>query len=1009
MAGWNSTICNCDPYHQRCRACDIFWSNIRADFSPYMASSSSSADAPAKTPAQIMQEQHEAAAAADHHATVEDTIDEEDIEHPPPPHTDGPTPATNGTMSAKAAGKQKATETLGVLDTQDEEAFPSLGPAPKPAPRAGGWGANSAVKSPKPNGTSSRPTSSGVPTPSSTPGIRTPTTNVRGGVNLPGRFRDQFEIDNRDLDKSKTTKKVLDDAKKKFNVLVSTKPVGFASRTAFIAEGIKQRSVTEALMYISKEITVDKTETLDIPTAVSSQIIGRGGANIKKLEAQFNVRIQIDKDSKTAGPDMAIVVIKGHAAGVRQVYEQISNQAKALQPKVDLPVRDIPPELFPFLAGTHGPRIQKMQQDRDLQIDIPDFFRRQQTPPTRDEGGPLFSPHGNSYISISGDQAAARQAQQELMRLAQQLQEQLILEELTAELILHPYIVGDRGMDPLEFLEQTGCAVILPPHHHDTEEIHIIGPRDRISRGTDLANELMSKKHNRAVDLQKQFQDAPQGHERHSRALAQYLQRKAIEREFMNSHNAEVLFPRHASAPPSWNVMTDDPTKAMAARNELAKIAQAYPTSRLQLVEIDPFFHPHLDQLHADPFQEMGVHMIVPDNGEDAVVLVYEGPTSDSPFAFPRTKPTPSEIKEFEKALQEAEARLMASIPHQGISQAELNVPRKHQDRVRKFTNNYPKPTRENSFPVQVDFGGRQKRNDQVILRGPEESDIDALQKAIEQFLIEVEEDEKERSHTTTFEFPVKFNKNLIGKGGQNINALREKHDVDIDTRESGKVKIQGPPKKAEACKAEILKTLKQWEDEVNYVIKIEPKYHGMLVGRNGENLKRLQTNTGNTVRIDFPRVSKAADDASVADTASEVGGSRQAADEVRIRGPRAKADQVRSELLDLKAYMEETSFTASVSVDSKQVGSLIGRGGIEVEKLRADTGAQIDVPKDKSGPRAAIQIKGTKQQVDKAKAELLKRAKAYDSIVTQTVDVDRKHHRTLIGQGGESVPMFED
>ncbi|RMZ88902.1 hypothetical protein DV736_g3866, partial [Chaetothyriales sp. CBS 134916] len=971
---------------------------------------SSAADAPADSPAQQLLHAHqalEAKKANDHHVTIEDAVDEDDIQHPPPAHpppTEATVPATNGTISAKAAGKQKATEKLGVLDTQDEEAFPSLAPAPKPALRTSGWGANSAVKSPKPNGTSSRPASSGIQTPSSAPGAQTPVLASRGIVNLPGRYRDSFDIDNRDIDKSKSMRKVLDDAKKKYNVVITSQSTSLPGRTAFVAEGTKQQSVTEALMYISKELTVDKIETLNIPVSVSSQIIGRGGANIKKLEAQFNVRIQIDKEAKTAGPDMATVVIKGHSAGVRQVYEQISNQARALQPTVDIPVRDIPPEIYPFLAGPHNDQVQKLQQDRDLQIHIPEFYRRQQIAPTREEGGPLFVPHGNSHIHISGDQAAARQAQLDLQLIAQQIQDQLVLEELTAEQILHPYIVGDRGVDPLDFSARTGCAIVLPPDHHDTDEVHVIGPRDRIQDGIDYATELMSKKHNRAIDLQKQFQDAPQGHGRHSRALARYLQHKAIDHELMNSHGAEIMFPRHTSSAPAWNVIHDDPTRALAARNELHKIAQAYPTSRIQLVEIDPFFHPHLQLLHADSFQNLGVHMIIPDNGEDAVVLVYEGPISDTPFTFPRTRPTPSDIQKFESALQEAEAQLKASIPHQGISQTQLHVPRKHHDRVRKFTNSYPRPARENSFPVQVDFGDNHTRDEQIFLRGPDGADIADLRIAIEQFLLDVEEEEKERSYTTTFEFPSKFNKNLIGKGGQNINSLREKHDVDIDTRENGKVRIQGPPKKAEACKAEILKTLKQWEDEVSYIIKIDPKYHGMLVGRNGENLRRLQTSTNNLVHIDFPRVSKVTDDVSVGDTASEVGGSRQAADEIKIRGPKAKADQVRSELLDLKAYLEENSYTASVSVDSKQIGSLIGRGGQEMEKLRVDTGAQIEVPKGDNGPRTTIQLKGTKQQVDNAKAELQKRARAFDSIVIKTINVDRKHHKTLIGQAGQNI-----
>ncbi|RMZ83308.1 hypothetical protein DV738_g1161, partial [Chaetothyriales sp. CBS 135597] len=975
---------------------------------------SSSVDAPVDSPAQQLLHEHEALEAKkanDHHVTVEDAVDEDDIQHPPPTHTlptEATPPAANGTLSAKAAGKQKVADKPGVPDTQDEEAFPSLAPAPKPALRSTGWGANSAVKAAKPNGASSKTGTSNAqtanPPPSSAPRAHPPVLSSWGTVNLPGRYRDSFEIDNRDIDRSKTVRKVLEDAKKKYNVVITTQSTGLPGRTAFVAEGTKQQSVTEALMYISKELTVDKTETLNIPVSVSSQIIGRGGANIKKLESQFNVRIQIDKDAKTTDPDTATVVIKGHSAGVRQVYEQISNQAKALQPTVDLPVRDIPPELFPFLAGPHNSQVQKLQQDRDLQIHIPDFYRRQQTPPTREEGGPLFIPHGNSHIHIFGDQAAARQAQADLQLLARQIQEQLVLEELAAEQILHPYIVGDRGVDPLEFSARTGCAIVLPPDHHDSDEVHIIGPRDRIQDGIDYATELMSKKHNRAIDLQKQFQDAPQGHSRHSRALAQYLQRKAIDREFRHSHGAEIMFPSHASSAPAWNVIHDDPTKALAARNELHKIAQAYPTPRIQLVEVDPFFHPHLQALHENSFQNLGVHMIVPDSGEDAVVLVYEGPRSDSPFSFPRTRPTPSDIQNFERALQQAEAQLKASIPHQGISQSQIHVPQKHYDRVRKFADSYPKPARPNSFPVQVDFGDHYARDDQIFLRGPESSDIADLQKAIEKFLLEVEEEEKERSYTTSFDFPSKFNKNLIGKGGQNINSLREKHDVDIDTRENGKVKIQGPPKKAEACKAEILKTLRQWEDEVNYVIKIDPKYHGMLVGRNGENLRRLQTNTNNLVRIDFPRISKAADDASVGDNASEAGGPRQAVDEIKIRGPKAKADQVRSELLDLKAYLEENSYTATVSVDSKQIGSLIGRGGQEMEKLRVDTGAQIDIPKGDNGPRTTIQLKGTKQQVEKAKAELQKRAREFDSIVVKTINVDRKHHKTLIGQAGQNI-----
>ncbi len=990
----------------------------------------------AKTQAQAMQELHEAAET--HRPTVEDVVDEDDIEHPPPPHTDtkekepAPTPSS-GAMSAKAAGKQKATEKLGVLDTQDEEAFPSLGPAPKPtaAPPShlSGWAA-SASKASKTNGAASatsRPTSSGVPTPSSTPGVMTPTSATAGpraGVALPGRYVDSFEIGHGELDKNKTLKKVLDDVKKKYNVLVTTKSTNFGNSIAFIAEGPKAR-VTEALMYISKELTVETQVKLEIPSSVSAQIIGRAGTNIKKLETQFNVKIRIERDRREASgtDDMRtdVVEIRGHAAQVRQVEAHIASQAKSLQPKVDVPVRSIPPEFYPFLAGRHGQRMQQMQNDHDLQIQIPDYYTWQQQPPPRAgtvNQGPRFTPHGGPHITVSGDQAKARQVQHELERLAEQLEQELALEELACEQILHPYIVGDRGMDPLKFMERTGCAIVVPPPRHDTEDIHIIGPRDRLGHGRNLAEELMSRKHNRVVDLNKQYQDAPQGAERHSRALAQYLQRKAIQREFENSYSAEIIFPTSIAASPSWNIITDDPQKALSARNELSKITQAYPTNRLRLVEIDPFFHPHLEQLHADQMQNnLGVHMIVPDSGEDPVVLVYEGPMSESPFALPRRRPTQSEVAEFEKALQEAQGLLLGSIPHEGISVDDFTVPRKFHDKVRRFVNNDPKPPSPQSFPVQLEFGGQRAGEaqtaprgspDRVFLRGPSEGDIADLRKRIEEFLIEAEQDEKERGYTTTFDFPQKYNKNLIGRQGAHINQLRDKHDVQIDTKDAGKVKLQGPQKKAEACKAEILRLLKSWEDEVNYIIKVDPKYHGMLVGRSGDNLQKIQNKVNNEVRIDFPRIARTADDASVADTASDAGGkASQAADEIRIRGPKAKADKVKDELLTLKQYLEDNSHTATVSMAQTQIPSLLGRRGVEMEKLRGDTGAQIDIPKNGDSERVTIQIKGTKQQVDKAKAELQMRSKTFDNIVTRTLEVDRKHHRALIGGGGEHIEIL--
>jgi predicted PilT family ATPase len=979
----------------------------------------------AKTPAQLMQEQHEAAET--HHVTVEDVVDEDDLQHPPPAATtekkDSPTPApATAPMSAKAAGKQKASEKLGAIDTQDEEAFPALGPATRAptVPRAGGWANAAAAKGVNTNG-GSRP-SSGAATPSSTPGVSTPTSaaNRPTTTTLPGQATDQFEIENSEIDRSKNIRKIFDDVKRNYGVIVSTRITAFGKKTAFVAVGPKSK-VTTALMHISKEVTLEKTSKLEIPASVTAQIIGKAGANIKKLQDKFGVKIHTDRSNrKTAGPDdmgTDIVEIKGHAAQVAQVENEITNQARQLQPKVDLPVRGIPPEFFPFIAGNHAQRIRDLEQNHGLNINIPQYHTWQARAPARteeDDKPARFTPHGDSHIMVSGDQTAVKHARQELERLAERLHAEIMLEEMQAQQFLHPFIVGDRGVDPLYFLEQTGCTVVIPPSHHETEDIYILGPQDKIEKGRDFAENLMAQKFNQNVNLQKQFSDAPHGPERHSRALAQYLQRKAIEREFQQDHSAELVFPNTASSTPTWTVITDESKKALSARSELSKITQAFPTPRLQLVEIDPFFHQHLEQRHAQQLQQdLGVHLMVPTDGDEYVVLVSEGPQTDSPFQIPRSKPSKQEIAEFQKALQQAQDIIMGGLPSSGIITDNVEVPRKFHDKLRRHVKQEQRSSGD--FPVQIDFGGSRNRREQAATRGspnvvelrhPEQDAVDAFKQMLLDFLKEAEQDEKERGYVTTLHFPAKYNKNLIGRGGAKVNELREKHDVDIQvSREGGdEIKIQGPQKKAEACKAEIAKMLKQFEDEVNYVLKIDPKFHGQLVGRNGENLRKIQRNNKD-VRIDFPRASKAgADDQS--DAASEVGNRpSQPSNEVRIRGPRAQADDARGQLLDLQQWIEENSHTATVSVAQDQVGKLIGRNGQELEKLRAETNAQIDVPKTNGAQRVEITIRGSKKAVQDAKAEIQKRSKAFDSVVTKEIEVESKHRQAIIGAGGESDP----
>jgi polyribonucleotide nucleotidyltransferase len=265
-------------------------------------------------------------------------------------------------------------------------------------------------------------------------------------------------------------------------------------------------------------------------------------------------------------------------------------------------------------------------------------------------------------------------------------------------------------------------------------------------------------------------------------------------------------------------------------------------------------------------------------------------------------------------------------------------------------------------------------------------------------------EDEKERGYTLEFDFPQKFANHLIGKGGSNIRDLREKFDVEIQVQD-GKVELKGPKAKAEAAKTHILSLGRQLADETTHILKIDPKFHRELLGAQGSQINRLQTRY--KVLIFFPRSGKSSkDDESVAD-ASEGGKPKrqQAPDEVIVRGPKKGADEARDEILSLLQYLKDNSFTATVSVQQKQLPSLIGQGGSGMDQLRQSTGARIDIPNGRDVPEGDtvdITIKGTKEQVAAAKKILEEKRAVFNDTVLKTLDVAKKYHKALIGTGGK-------
>lgn len=983
------------------------------------------------TAAERLAQQHAANEA--HKVTVEDVPDEEVLAHPPPSGVPSSTSASATEPSAKAAGKQPVrdappTANKPALDTKSEELFPALGASKAPAAASSSmWSKKPAAVGKAANGNlngkaATNDASSRASTPLS--GMNTPNTTVAaqrgpGQISLPGRYTEHISLYPQMMTPRNQLKKpvadILRDVNKrsKANVEMKSGPGG-----SYIFEGTGPvDAVRVALKEVANQLCSRQNLKIPIPVGIRGKIVGKQGATIQAISKKTGAKIDIsrqeaeqflEEDDTDATVD---VTISGDPFAVQMARQDIEKIVNEHTSSVNARLKNIPAEYYPFLAAPHNQRLSQLQQGRDLRMQIPQYHTwNLQAPPEMpaNRQPASFAAQAGLPIHLAGDRQAVAEARAEIERQVQELQRQLTLEQISVEKGRHQFIVGEKGKALNDFLRETGCSVILPPDGDDSEMLAVVGPADKIDEATNRVLELASSMAMASADISRGHSSAPRGAQAHARDITRYLQQRRAVQELERMYDARIV----PDSTGNWQIYAREGKNAMKARADIMNLSAGHPPSRFHPVQVDPFYHQHLRE-HAAPQirQRHGVTVVVPEGSDDEpVLLVFEDNSPAADYNLPRGAPQAQQQQAFQQALQQAQQDVLNLISGRPeIVARDVEAPSKFHDKIRRHVDRHHQSLGGDQIPVQVTYGGqaglKSVLDPQIGLRGPQDS-VDTLLRSLVAFIEQEKQDELERDFTLTFDFPQQFANHLIGRKGEHINRLREEFDVDIQVKD-GKCEVKGPEAKANACKKHILSLAKKLEDEATHHLNIPPEFHKDLIGAQGSQVNRLQERYG--VRVNFPRNKQGGDDdASVAD-----GGSRrdnQRPNEVVVKGPSKGADACRDELLSLLQYVKDNSNTATVSVQQSQLPSLIGAGGKEMEALRLETGAQIDVPSARdvgsTDGRVEIKLKGSKKAVEEARKRIEEKAKVFDNTVTRTLDIERKHHRKIIGPGGKLHPL---
>ncbi|KAF5870423.1 putative rna binding effector protein scp160 protein [Botrytis fragariae] len=965
---------------------------------------------PELTRAQKLMQQHD----HEHQPSIEEVPDEEDLKHGEQPTStsvledvngDSTTPGWVPTVSTKAAGKQKEdVRKEPSIDTQSHELFPALGATSQPKPQAQGiWGGG---KSPaNANGT---PTNGASRASTPISGAATPLSSVnRPKVNQPGQqHQERIELAKDHILKRDQLKKplpeILREINKKYRSNI-TQTTGLEGKMTFTAYGPPAASRT-GIKALMEQIGAKQEIHVTIPSKARAFIIGKQGSKIKELQEATGARIQMPKDNK-AGPvdddeDATVdVAIVGNAVAVAEAKKAIEKIVGEKAGTTKTKLRGIPSEFYRFIAGPHDTHADSLRNTHNLsELEIPSNYIWR-TPPHGPEGPNFVPAAADNCITLNGDRAAVLAARAEIERRANQLHEELTRQEVRGiSKGRHQSIIGEQGNPGEDFFARTGCALFVPDKDEQDNTITVVGPIDKIQEAVREARKLSTKSQSANIDISQHFTGAPDSKE-HAFNLARYLRQRSELERLERLHNARIYTP-NAGSGSIWEIFSEETDALFEVQGQLMNIMDAHPHSRMANIPVNSFYHKHLEQdISPRVKRDYGVHVVLPDGPNGDVLLVFEGPAGREPeYNIPRSQPSRNDIAEFKRGLEDARKHIIDVISSQAeITSESVDVPKIYHDKLKKFI------TAENKafqIPTRVVANGTI-----VTLQGPRPT-VEKLAVKVREFVAQAIEEEKERGYTLSFDFPQKHANQLIGKGGSFVNELREKFDVDIQLKD-GQVEVKGPKAKADAAKSHISTLGRQWADETTYTLKIDPKFHPELIGAKGNQINRLQNRY--KVQIHFPRSGRPTDEEHAENDAGQQNARRQQApDEVSIKGPKKGADEARDEILSLFQYLQDNSHSATVSVQQSQIPSLIGQRGAGMEELRQLTGAKIDVPNsrdsaDASG-RVEIQIKGTASQVAKAKKLIEEKQSVFDSTVTETLDVDKKHHRALIGAGGANI-----
>jgi len=559
-------------------------------------------------------------------------------------------------------------------------------------------------------------------------------------------------------------------------------------------------------------------------------------------------------------------------------------------------------------------------------------------------------------ITITGPRDGIEQAIHEIQIICDE-QSKTGFERLDIPKLYHPWIRGFNNEIANEIASRTGAKINIPPPQIEKDEIAVSGEKEKVDQAC-MEIQRIYKNKSKVTKLAIQITKS-----QHKLIIGK---NGSTVQEIFKDYDVYVQVPKLESTSETIYLYGEE-TKLGAALSMVCAKANSIVNIK---IEVASWLHRYL----------------IGEKGSNISKITADYPATHVKFEPDNNITLDGPPEEVEMVKQRLEL-IVAGLKKSMVCEEMKVDPKYYSQIVGKKYDNITRLNKEHGVNIRVPSASDQSNVIRI------EGAPDGVKKAKKEFVELVKKVENERSKDIIIE--QKYHSNLIGKNGKNLSEIRAKFNeiqIQIPNQEekSEVVTIRGNNVDVNNCYNYLQKTVREMqENSYQDSIQIFKQFHRMLIGKSGIFIRKIREETN--THIEVP-----AED-SDSDSITIIG--RQE----NVRKARALIEEKVKELVKVEEDFVEIAHSLHTA--------LIGRGGAIIKQIRKDCGGVIiNFPESSNSTIDKIILRGPREEIEKAKKELVKLAKEKNEIsYSEDVPAKLEYHRFLVGRNGNNVNTLRD